>query len=108
MRAPPPPRSFVLPQPAGPPTSTVPATPPATAAGTGEGKRPAAKAGLTVMPAWEPVMLPVTVSVAVTDCVPAVLRVTLKECAPASALVEGYPPGSIACASALLRVVVPV
>jgi len=37
-----------------------------------------ATAGVTTMPAWTPVMLLATVSVAVTDCVPAVLRVTLR------------------------------
>ena len=41
-----------------------------------------AAAGLTVMPAWVPVMLPVTVSVAVIDRLPAVLSVTLKVCVP--------------------------
>jgi hypothetical protein len=35
-----------------------------------------------------PVMLLITVSVAVTDCVPAVLRVTEKVCLPASLLVN--------------------
>ena len=44
----------------------------------------AAPAGFTVMPLWVPVMVPVTVSVAVIDWVPAVLRVTEKTCVPAS------------------------
>ena len=37
----------------------------------------AAAAGFTTMPLWVPVMVPVTVSVAVIDWVPAVLSVTL-------------------------------
>ena len=47
-----------------------------------------APAGLTVMPAWLPVMLPVLVSVAVTDWLPAVFRIALKEWLPASLLVK--------------------
>ena len=47
-----------------------------------------AAAGLTVMPAWVPVMLPVVVSVAVSDCVPVVFSVALKVCAPLSAAVK--------------------
>ena len=43
-----------------------------------------AAAGLTVMPLWVPVMVPVTVSVAVIDWVPAVLSVTEKTWVPAS------------------------
>ena len=39
---------------------------------------------LTVIPLWVPVMVPVTVSVAVIDCVPTVLSVTEKTCVPAS------------------------
>ena len=45
-------------------------------------------AAFTTMPAWEPVMVAVTLSVAVTDCVPAVLRITLKTWVPASAAVN--------------------
>ena len=44
----------------------------------------AAPAGFTTMPLWVPVMVPVTVSVAVIDWVPAVLRVTEKVCVPSS------------------------
>ena len=39
---------------------------------------------LTVMPLWVPVMVPVTVSVAVIDWVPAVFSVTEKTWVPAS------------------------
>ena len=39
---------------------------------------------LTTIPVWMPLIVLVTVSVAVTDCVPAVLRVTLKTWVPAS------------------------
>ena len=41
-----------------------------------------AAAGVTVMPLCVPVMLPVTVSVAVIDRLPTVLSVTLKVCVP--------------------------
>jgi hypothetical protein len=44
----------------------------------------AAPAEFTVIPACTPVMLDVTVSVAVRDCVAAVLNVALKVCTPAS------------------------
>ena len=44
----------------------------------------AAPAGLTVMALWVPVMVPVTVSVAVIDWVPAVLSVTEKVWTPLS------------------------
>ena len=49
--------------------------------------RVAAPVGFTVMPLWVPLMVPVTVSVAVMDWVPAVLRVTplVKVCVPLSA-----------------------
>ena len=46
-----------------------------------------APAGFTVMPVWEPVMVLVTVSVAVIDCVPAVFKVTLNEPTPLIRLV---------------------
>ena len=42
-----------------------------------------APAGFTVMPLWVPVMVPVTVSVAVMDWVPAVLSVAEKVSTPA-------------------------
>ena len=45
-----------------------------------------ATAGLTVIPFCVPLMVPVTVSVAVIDWLPAVFNVALKVCAPASAL----------------------
>ena len=47
----------------------------------------AAAAGLTVMPAWLPVMAVVAVSVAVIDCVPAVLSVAVKLPVPPVSLV---------------------
>jgi len=45
-------------------------------------------AGLTVMPVWLPAMLPMAVSAAVIDCVPAVFSVALKVCMPASPVVK--------------------
>ena len=48
----------------------------------------AAPAGLTVMPLWVPVMVPVTVSVAVIDWEPAVLSVTERLWTPLSAPVK--------------------
>ena len=48
-----------------------------------------AAAGLTVMALWVPVMVPVTVSVAVIDWVPAVLSVTERVWIPASRTGEG-------------------
>ena len=47
-----------------------------------------AAAGLTVIPVWLPVMLPVPVSVAVSERLPAVFKVALKEWLPASLLVK--------------------
>ena len=44
-----------------------------------------AAAGLTAMPLWLPVIVLVTVSVAVSDWLPAVLRVALRVWTPASA-----------------------
>ena len=46
--------------------------------------RVVAEAAFTTMPLWVPVIVPVTVSVAVIDCVPAVLSVTEKTWTPAS------------------------
>ena len=50
--------------------------------------RVVAPAALTTMPLWEPLMLAVTVSVAVTDWVAAVLRVRMKTWVPASVEVK--------------------
>ena len=47
-----------------------------------------ARRDLTMMPPSVPVRLAVLVSVAVIDCVPAVFRVALKVCTPASAAVN--------------------
>jgi hypothetical protein len=47
-----------------------------------------AAAGLTVMPRSLPVIVLVTVSVAVSERLPAVLRVALKVCTPWSAAVK--------------------
>ena len=66
-------------------TVTVPAATAVTAEGKPVRTRLLAAAGLTVMPLWLPVIVLVTVSVAVSDCVPAVLRVALKLWTPASA-----------------------
>ena len=47
-------------------------------------------AAVTTMPVWLPWIDAVTASVAVTDCVPAVLRITfaLNTCVPASAAMK--------------------
>src|SRR5947207_81861 len=45
-------------------------------------------AGLTARPDWEPVSDAAVVSVALTDWAPAVLRVALKVCTPASVAVK--------------------
>jgi hypothetical protein len=47
-----------------------------------------AAAGFTVMPPSVPVRLVVVVSATESDCVPAVFRVALKVCTPASAAVK--------------------
>ena len=47
-----------------------------------------AAAGVTVIPVWVPEMLVVAVSVAVSDCEPAVFRVALKVWTPWSAAVN--------------------
>ena len=47
-----------------------------------------AAAAVTLMPAWLPVIVAVVLSVAVSDWVPAVFKVMLKECAPLSALTK--------------------
>ena len=76
--------------PGGSPGSDDP--PPAIPAVVGEEKpettRLLAAAGLTVMPVCEPVIVLVTVSVAVRDWLPAVFSVALKVCWPASDAVE--------------------
>jgi hypothetical protein len=64
-----------------------------------------AAAAFTVMPPWLPVMLDVTVSVAVIDCVPAVFRVALKLPAP---LVSVELAGWLAWPSLLVKCTVPV
>ena len=51
----------------------------------GLGKPATFNSGSTTMPVWLPVMVFVTVSVAVRDCVPVVLSVPEKTCTPASA-----------------------
>ena len=62
-------------------------------------------AALTTMPLWTPLMLPVTVSVAVTDWVPAVLSVRLKVPTPSVKVVSA---GSTAAPSLLVKWIVPV
>src|SRR5437762_1655633 len=87
-------------------TFTLPATPAVTVEGKIGRATGRAGAGLTVMAAWEPLMLPVTVSVAVTDCVPAVLRVTEKVCSLVPALVKVWSAGGPALARAWVSVLV--
>ena len=65
-------------------TVTLPGVPAVTGFGKPETVSVAAPAGFTTMPLWVPVMVPVTVSVAVIDWVPAVLRVTEKVWVPLS------------------------
>ena len=67
-----------------------------------------AAAACTAIPDSAPVMLGVTVSVAVIDCVPAVSSVTAKLCLPASVAVNVALDGSAACGSVLVSETVPV
>src|SRR6516225_3879488 len=61
-------------------------------------------AAFTVIPPWVPVIVDVTVSVAVIDCVPTVLRVALKEPVP---LVSVESAGRVAWPSLLVKCTVP-
>ena len=63
-----------------------------------------AVAGVIATPDSEPTMLPVTVSVAVTDCVPAVLRVTSKVPTPLASVASA---GRTAWPSLLVKCTVP-
>ncbi len=65
-------------------TVTLWAVPAVVGLGKAETTRVDVTPGSTVMELWVPVMVPVTVSVAVIDWVPAVLRVAEKVCVPAS------------------------
>ena len=66
-----------------------------------------AAAVLTTIPLVRPVMLLVTVSVAVSDWLPAVLSVAEKVCLPASLLVNLYLAGRTALALLLVNWTVP-
>ena len=69
-------------------TERVPATPAVLGEGKPETARVLAAAGFTVIGVWVPVMLAVTVSVAVMLRAPAVFSVAEKVCAPLSAAVN--------------------
>ena len=64
-------------------------------------------AAWTVIPAWEPMTVEVTVSVAEIDRVPAVLRMAENVWAPASAAVKVYAGGRDAWGSLLVSCTVP-
>ena len=66
-----------------------------------------AAAGFTVIPAWVPLIEPVTVSVAVIDWLPAVLSVTLNWWIPPSPPVNAWFAGSTAAPSVLVTWTVP-
>ena len=85
-------------------TVKVAAVPAVTAEGKPETMSVLAAAGLTVMPAWLPVMLDVTVSVAISDCVPAVFKVALNEPVP---LVSVELAGRVAWPSLLVKCTIP-
>src|SRR5260370_42235547 len=55
-----------------------------------------AAAGMTVMPNYESLTPTITLSLTVSDCVPAVFRVALKVCTPASAAGKGESGGGAA------------
>ena len=85
-------------------TVTDPAVPAVVELGNPETVRLTALAALTVIPVCEPVMLLVTVSVAVIDCVPEVFKVKLKVPAP---LVKPEFAGKVAWMSVEVKCTVP-